>query len=894
MCHHDGVTKPAKFAEALTRAERHAPYLRQLLKRFPATADQLAAGDLAGACQVSLEPDRPVRAALRRAKGRLALALAIGDLAGALSLEQVIDALSDFADMALDCAIAAAIEAVVPGAEPRGFAALALGKHGSRELNYSSDIDPILIFDPLTMPRRTRDEPVETAVRIGQETLNIMQARDGDGYVFRVDLRLRPSPEATPLALPVNAAISYYESSALPWERAAFIRARACAGDMTLGHHFLDAIQPFIWRRALDFGVVHELRSISNRIREHYDEGQIFGPGYDLKRGRGGIRECEFFAQIQQLIHGGRDRSLRVAATLPALTALARADWISDVEADTLRSGYRLLRTIEHRLQMVDDQQTHTLPTDPAALENVARLHGLKRADDLLGLLAPHVGAVGLIFDGLGDVPTSALPRAADALNMALEKLGFKQPDDVVRRIATWRGGKYRAVRSSSAQAALEAVLPALLGAFAQGADPLRALNRFDQMLERLPSAVNLFLLLQAQPALLSLLTKILCYAPTLANDLARRADLLDGLIDATALAPMADVSTLVARLRHDDPAADLELRLDRVRRLVGEWRFALGVQIIAGASDPIHVAAGYARVAEAALIVAADAAIAEFAVRFGVVPDSELVILALGRMGGGELTHASDLDLIFVFTGDYRAESNGAVPLGAMHYYNRLAQRVASALSVPTAAGPLYEVDTRLRPSGAKGELCVSLAGFARYQQAEAWTWEHMALCRARVVYGSAAAREATAAIIQAVLTTPHERKMLIRDAREMRVLIADSKAAAGPLDVKLGMGGLVDLEFCIHVSQLLSGRGFDPHLGRAVALLDLPTEFGAAYQLMTRLLVMLRLVAPDLKPPPPATKALVAQACGVKDWATLMRRLKTAQTLVSARWSQLISANP
>jgi glutamate-ammonia-ligase adenylyltransferase len=888
------VTKPAKFAEALTRADRHAPYLRQLMKRFPETAAQLAAGDLAAACVVALEPDRPIASALRRAKGRLALALAIGDLSGALTLEAVVGALSDFADLALDHAIKAAIEAVVPGAEARGFAALALGKHGSRELNYSSDIDPILIFDPLTMPCRPRDEPVETAVRIAQKTLNIMQARDADGYVFRVDLRLRPSPEATPLALPVNAAISYYESSALPWERAAFIRARACAGDMALGHHFLDAIQPFIWRRGLDFGVVQELRSISNRIREHYDEGQEFGPGYDLKRGRGGIRECEFFAQIQQLIHGGRDRSLRVAATMPALAALARADWISETEAGTLSGAYRLLRTIEHRLQMVDDQQTHSLPTDSAALDNVARLHGLKHGDDLLELLAPHVTAVGLIFDGLGDPPSPTLPRAADALNVALEKLSFKQPDDVARRIATWRSGKYRAVRSPSAHEALEAVLPALLGAFAEGADPLRALNRFDQMLERLPSAVNLFLLLHAQPALLSLLTQILCYAPTLANELARRADLLDGLIDATALAPMADVATLVARLRHDDPAADLELRLDRVRQRVGEWRFALGAQIIAGTSDPLDVAAGYARVAEAALIVAADAAIADFAARHGHIPDSELVILALGRMGGGELTHASDLDLIFVFTGDYRAESDGAVPIGAMHYYNRLAQRVASALSVPTAAGPLYEVDTRLRPSGAKGELCVSLAGFARYQQDEAWTWEHMALCRARVVYGSATARAEADAIIRAVLAEPHDRETLIRDATEMRVLIAESKAPSGPLDVKLGAGGLVDLEFCVHVSQLLSGRGLDPQLGKAIALLDLPTGFDAAYQLMTRMLVLLRLVAPDLKPPPRATKALVAEACGVKDWATLMRRLKSSQALVSSTWAELISANP
>ncbi len=888
------MTKPVKLNEALARAERHAPYLRQLLKRFPETAAPLVAGDLAAACAVVLEPDRPIESSLRRAKGRLALALAIGDLAGALSLEQIVEALSDFADLALDQAIKAAIEAVVPGAEPRGFAALALGKHGSRELNYSSDIDPILIFDPLTMPCRARDEPVETAVRIARKTLDIMQARDGEGYVFRVDLRLRPSPEATPLALPLNAAISYYESSALPWERAAFIRARACAGDVALGQGFLDDIRPFVWRRGLDFGVVHELRAMSHRIRDHYDEGQVFGPGYDLKRGRGGIRECEFFAQIQQLIHGGRDPALRVAATLPALAALAQAGWISAEERDTVSRAYRLFRTIEHRLQMVDDQQTHSLPKDEVALDNVAQLHGLKRGTDLLALLGPHVNAVGALYDGLGDPLPPTLPRAPDMLGVALERLGFKRHAEVARRVATWRSGTYRAVRSASASEALESVLPTLLAAFAQAADPLRVLNRFDQMLERLPSAVNLFLLLNAQLALLRLLTQILSHAPTLANELALRGELLDGLIDASALAPMGSVDDLAARLRHPDPTADLELRLDRVRRIVGEWRFALGAQIIAGTSDPLEVAGGYARVAEAALRVAADAAIADFAVRHGRVSDSELVILALGRMGGAALTHASDLDLIFVFTGDYRAESDGPKPLGAMSYYNRLAQRVISALSVPTAAGPLYEIDTRLRPSGAKGELCVSLVGFARYQREEAWTWEHMALCRARVVYGSDVARAETQAVIAEVLSAPHDRAILIRDAIEMRALIAESKPPAGPLDVKLGAGGLVDLEFSVHMAQLLAGRGFDPRLGAAIAALDFPEGFAEAHQLMTRLLLLLRLVAPDLKPPPPATKLLVAQACGTKNWAALMRRLKKAQAVVSAVWVRTISANP
>jgi glutamate-ammonia-ligase adenylyltransferase len=303
--------------------------------------------------------------------------------------------------MRWDRAIRAAIRERTPDAEPVGFAAIALGKQGSRELNYSSDLDPILIFDPATLPVRPREDPEEAAVRIGKRVVELLQARDGDGYVFRIDLRLRPSPEITPIVLPVDAAISYYESQALQWERAAFIRARACAGDLALGQEFLSAIRPFVWRSVIDYGTIGEIRDISRRIRDHHSQGQVFGPGYDLKRGRGGIREVEFYAQIHQLIHGGRDAGLRAPATRDALAALAGAGWIDPGDAAALTAAYTDLRTIEHRLQMVDDRQTHSLPSDAAALENVARLHGLERGEGLIELLRPYVVRVGTVYDGL-------------------------------------------------------------------------------------------------------------------------------------------------------------------------------------------------------------------------------------------------------------------------------------------------------------------------------------------------------------------------------------------------------------------------------------------------------------------------------------------------------------
>ena len=857
-----------------------------VLDREVALAEALGAGILPPVTTLWIDDlNMPAAQRLRVERRRLALRVAIGDLAGREDLTSVTRMLSDFADRALDTAIRTAIAERTPDAELLGFTAIALGKQGSHELNYSSDIDPILLFDPATLPCRLREAPEEAAVRIGKRVLEILQARDGDGYVLRVDLRLRPSPEITPIALSVDAAISYYESLALPWERAAFIRARAAAGDVALGERFLAAVQPFIWRRALDFGAIGEIRGISRRIRDHHAQGQAFGPGFDLKRGRGGIREVEFFAQIHQLIHGGRDPVLRAPATRDALSALAAAGWVDPAEAVALAASYTTLRTIEHRVQMIDDRQTHHLPTG-AALDTVAGLHGLADGAALLDLLRPHVAATGRSYDALDPDEGDALSFEAGRLAEQLAVAGFAETEVAAQRIVQWRSGSYPALRSPAARAALEAVLPGLIAALGGAPDPQGALVRLDRMLSRLSSAVNFFRLLEARPALARLLGLILSHADTLAEELARRPELLDGLIDATALDPVGDVATLAAEMTG---GADYQAELDHVRRTVGEKRFALGTQIVAGVADPLDVSAGYARVAEAAIEVLASATIAEFAAAHGRVPDSELIVLALGRMGGGALTHASDLDLIYVFTGDYLAESDGAKPLGAVLYYNRLAQRISGALSVPTASGPLYEIDTRLRPSGTQGPLSVSLDGFARYQRESAWTWEHMALARARAVFGSAAARAAVDGVIGSVLRGDRPTRDVIADATTMRSDMAAHKPPLGPLDAKLLPGGLVDLEFAVHMVQLTTGGGLVPNLREAIVAMiaagEAPAAMLPAHDLLTRLLVTLRLVAPDAQQPGPATQDLVARALGSDGWAAVLASLDTTRQEV-ARW--------
>jgi glutamate-ammonia-ligase adenylyltransferase len=875
--------------------------------RLPDLVALLAGGDGEGAitwAKAQGADIEDVGVALRRERLALALALAIGDLAGAFPLMRVIGELSDFADRAMDAAIADAIRRRVPDAEPAGFLALALGKHGARELNYSSDIDPILLYDPALLPRRERDEPGEAAERIARTVTETLSRSTDEGYVFRVDLRLRPASEVSPPAISIDAALTHYESSALAWERAAFIRARACAGDVAAGEGFLAAIRPFIWRKSLDFGAIAEIGRLTAQIRSNTREAWTVGPNFDLKKGRGGIREIEFYAQTHQLIHGGRNPALRQRGTRASLDALAEAGIIPADDAALLGDSYDRLRTLEHRLQMIGDQQTHALPGDWPAIEQVARLEGAPDVDTLLGEITRITQGVGERYDALiastghgstSGVPT--LPTRAQPLAEELTRLGFADAEALSARIARWRSGGIRALRSDAARRAFDAIQPALLAAFAEAPEPERAFLRWEQLLANLPSAINLFNLLEARPALLQLLARILSLAPPLADELARRADLLDPLIDASAFALPGDVDALVAEFARGESDDDFERVLDRVRRRVGEKRFALGVQLIEGATDPLLISAALARVAEAAIRVLTQATVAEFARSHGGIAAGELVILGLGRMGGGALTHASDLDLVYLFTGDFTAESDGRRPLGATAYFNRLCQRVTAALSVPTAEGALYEVDTRLRPSGDQGPLAVGLDSFERYQREQAWTWEHMALCRARPLYGSAAAQDALCAIVRGALTRPRDREKLRAEVLDMRATMAQHKPAKGPLDVKLARGGLVDVEFIVHYLQLREGpklpRALLPRLGEAIPVLVAaglaPEAMIIAYETLSRMLVAARLLAPDAQEPPPAARQVLAKACGCGDWPAVLASLAQARGVVAAVWRDL-----
>ena len=873
----------ADWQSALDRARAHSPFLQLALERRPELAAIMAEGHGAqalAAAKASGEGIGDTGLALRRERLSLALVLAIGDLAGDFPLNQVMGELSDFADRALDAAMLAAVQRRVPGADTRGFFGLALGEARSAgELNYSSDIDPILLFDPETIARAERDEPGEAAQRYARQVVEMLSTPTGEGYVARVDLRLRPASEVSPLAVPVGGAISHYESSALAWERAAYIRARSAAGDLAAGEQFLDDIRPFVWRKSIDFTAIEEIRRLTARIRSAYKGPLEPGPGFDVKKGRGGIREIEFYAQTHQLIYGGRDPALRCRGTREALDALAQAGVIKAEDAQILGISYDRLRVIEHRLQMIDDRQTHELPASEDAITNVAKLEGLADGAALVDELRDVCGAVAARYDELlGDDDTQGPAVSVPG------SYGAKFDE----RVEHWRG-TIRALRSTEARKAFDAIRPDLLQALADAPDPDKALARWETFLSRLPTAINLFRLFEERPGLLDRVLRVLTLSQPLADELARRPESLDVLIDANALGLPGSREALSVDMARSEEG-DYEARLDRLRQVVGEERFALGVQLIEARHDPLDIAEGLCRVAEAAIATGAEAALAEFRSVHGAIADSELVVLGLGRLGGGALTHASDLDIVYLFTGGFGGESDGRRPLSATLYYNRLAARVTAALSVPTAEGALYEIDTRLRPQGKQGPLAVSLAAFEQYQREDAWTWEHMALTRARPLYGSGAAKEKLAGIINNALRQERDPAALRADVLKMRADVLGAKPPQGPLDVKLLRGGLVDSEFLIHYLQLREGIGLEPAVETACASLAgaglLPAEHARNHLTLTRFLAAERLFAPDGGEPSDAAKPILAQACGHPSYSELLQSLVEARQGIAEQW--------
>ena len=767
---------------------------------------------------------------LRRAKSEAHALIALGDLAGMFGGAKTTDLVSR---LAIACTRAATRQLLreahnsgklkLPNPQDpeagSGWILLGMGKLGAFELNYSSDIDLIVLFDPEADVLPDRWEGVETFSRLTRRLVRIMQDRTEQGYVFRTDLRLRPDPGSTPLAIPVEAALNYYEGRGQNWERAALIKALPLAGDIEAGNRFLKEIVPFIWRRYLDYAAISDVHSIKRQIHAHKGHGEIAIHGHNVKLGRGGIREVEFFVQTQQLIAGGRAPDLRGRRTDEMLAKLAEKGWITLQAAEALTREYWFLRDVEHRTQMVADEQTHNLPEDDEGVLRIARMAGFETleafSDRLRTAMLTIESHYAALFEtekelsaGIGNLVFTGDVDDPDTIE-TLTNLGFKRPSDMCQIIRTWHFGRYKATQSAEARERLTELTPALLKAFGSSMAPDDTLLRFDAFMQGLPSGIQLFSLLQTNPALLDLLVLIMGAAPRLSEAITRKPHIFDGLLDPAIYRDMPTIAYLKERLDNFmDGVAGYEENLDRLRIFASEQKFLIGVRMLTGALLPVNAGRALSDLADLilqrTLILVQD----EFARKHGRVDGAQVAILGFGKLGSRELTAGSDIDLVLLYEHPEDAgESDGEKPLYPSHYYTRLTQRLIAAVSAPTGEGVLYELDLRLRPSGNKGPVATRLAAFKQYQHEEAWTWEHMALTRARIVASDDGFAAPIATIISEVLTASHDLKKVDADVAEMRGLIEQEKPAKGIWDFKLMPGGLIDLEFIAQTASM-SGR--------------------------------------------------------------------------------------
>lgn len=777
-----------------------------------------------------LTPRQDLSAALRLAKSRVALLAAFSEVSGAWSPAVSTASLADLADTALEVILDVLIKEAATkdlltlppeevNAGNSGIAIFALGKHGGRELNYSSDIDIVAFYDPNIGLLKDPDEAAKFYARLVRNLHTLMEERTENGYVFRTDLRLRPDPGSTPVALSTDAALAYYEVRGQNWERAAWIKARTAAGDRRVAEAFLKDIAPFIWRRHLDFATISDIQAMKRQINVARNVGEARVAGHNVKLGRGGIREIEFFTQTQQLIAGGRDPALRVKPTTKALKALADANWISDEAARDLTEAYWYLRAVENRLQMIRDEQTHSMPDGADEVAVIAKLMGEDDVEQFKTTYRLYLSTVinyyaELFIEGetlsseLGDLVFTGSDDDPATLD-TLQSLGFADAAKAIAIVRKWHYGGYPATRAAASRAHLTELLPALLNTIAATGNADTALARFDHFLSRFPAGVQLFSLLRNHAELCRLLVAFMASAPRLAEAVIRRAHVMDGLIDPAFADGVSSTDILVEKIDvFLSQARSFEDLIDRARIIGQEQKFLISAGFLSGTVDAPRAAGQFTTLAQTLLARLFEAVQAEFAKRHGRVPGASVALLGFGKLASREMTAASDLDFILLYEAPGGSdESDGEKPLATPHYFARLTQRLVAALSAPTAEGVLYEADMRLRPSGNAGPLATSLASFVAYQKDSAWTWERMALTRARAVTGDAALIDKIDSAIAEALSQPRSAQKTIDDVIDMRQRLAKDRKPRHDFDLKLAEGGLIDIEFVAQSAQLLFG---------------------------------------------------------------------------------------
>ncbi len=927
----------ARLEEVLVGIADQSPFLWGLARRNPAGLLRLrkSAPDAAldealrrlAACHAPDCTETQAMSLLRKAKRETALIIALADLAGEYDAVAATKALSRAADRFVATALRVALRlsadklALIDPDEPEhdcGLVILALGKHGAMELNYSSDVDLVVFFDGRSPVLGAGPGAKTNSLRLTQHLVKLLQERTGDGYVLRVDLRLRPDPGSTAAAVSLDAARHYYETLGQNWERAAMIKARPIAGDLALGVDFLDEMAAFIWRKYFDYATIADIHAMKRQIHAAKGHAEIAVAGHDVKLGRGGIREIEFFVQTQQLIFGGRRQQLRGARTLEMLRQLSDDQWITPQAADDLSAAYLYLRAVEHRLQMRDDHQTQRLPEDEAELKDFARFCGYAGTAGFSKDLLRHFRAVekhyALLFEnapGLdsraGNLVFTGATDDPETLE-TLREMGFRDPARAAETVRGWHFGRRPAVRSARAREVLTELVPALLEAFSKSGDADSCMAALDAALARMPAASELFSLLKSNASMLQLFADILGGAPRLAQVIAQSPHVLDVAIDrGVVAAPMhgADYAGRLAHFRHADPS--LEAFLDTARVFANEENFMIGLRLFAGLIEPDQAARAYSALAETMIGACLARVQTDFAVEHGAVSGGRCVVLGFGKLGSREMTATSDLDLVLLYDFDpERAESDGNRPLHATLYYTRLTQRLIAALTAPTRRGKLFEVDMRLRPSGNKGPVATQLASFRAYQAGEAEIWEHMALTRARPVAGDESLAAETAALVSATLCRRRDAPELAKAVRDMRALVAKEKGEDDGWNLKLASGGLLDVEFIAQYLVLAHG-GEAPSL-RSTATAEILAaaakagflDADAAETLLKALALYsnvtqwLRLALEEGANPredADGVKRRIAVATGLPDFAFLERELAATRKAVRKIFTRLMA---
>src|SRR5438067_830182 len=744
-----GIVEFSPYLFDLVRAD--AARLIRLLKCDPqahlAALIEKSCRDVSAA---SSEAD--VMTPLRRMKSETALLVALCDIGGVWPAMQVTAALTDLAVASVQSALRYVLrqEAARGRLSPpqldspednSGLIVLAMGKMGAGELNYSSDIDLIVFFDPAAPTLAPDIEPQPFFVRVTQALSRLLQQRTGDGYVFRVDLRLRPDPASTQVAISTEAALHYYEREGRTWERAAMIKARPCAGDANAGEALLADIAPFVWRKHLDFAALADVHDMKRQMQTFRGQSEIAVEGHNVKVGLGGIREIEFFAQTQQLIAGGRNPELRVRPTLEALDVLASSNWITFEARDELTKAYEFLRRVEHRLQMVADEQTHSLPDDREGVERFANFFGYEDragfARDLLAHLNIVQGHYAKLFEGDDPTGTAKLPDVDygagpddPRLLERLAALGFENPIAVAQTLRQWMAGEYRVFRTESTRNGVVGCMPALIEGLADAEEPDSAVTAFDRFLQALQRGGRLIYLFSQNRDLVALVALVLGAAPRLADMLARQPQIMDGLIDPRFFGAMPDQRELSARLAATlADANSYEEFLDRLRLFGQESLFLIGTRILSGTVSAQQASIAFADVAEGIVHTVHGFVTDQFAAQYGRIKQQETAILAMGRLGSREMTASSDLDLILLY--DFDAEmpdSDGERSLHGAQYFARLTQRLISAFTTRSNYAVLYELHMRLRPSGPARRHAARLDAFAACREREAATRGHIA----------------------------------------------------------------------------------------------------------------------------------------------------------------------